>query len=203
VRDGAARRGPFTERLVPALPLLGGVLLGVSYFPGPYLVLNFSAFFPLLAWCELNPDADPWRRVKAGLAFGITTELVMLHFMYSMLAWSWLAALLYVGLALLLGARIALSSVLVGWLRRRTGWSWGLLLPLAWLPLEWAQTWGDLRMTADHLGHSLAGYPFLVQFADVLGPYGVGAFLLASNGLSWELVTRWREPAGRRAACLL
>ena len=65
--------------------------------------------------------------------------------MYSMLAQSWLAALLYLGISLLLGLRISLSVVLAGWLRRRTGLSWGLLLPIVWLPLEWAQTWDRRR----------------------------------------------------------
>jgi apolipoprotein N-acyltransferase len=126
-----------------------------------------------------------------------------MHFMYSMLAHSWLAVLLYLGVAAALGLRIALSVVLMGWLRRRTGLSWALLLPLSWLPMEWAQTWGDLRMTGEHLSHTVAGYPFLVQFADLIGPYGVGAFLLATNGLVFE-VARFRGGAtGRRAAVAL
>jgi apolipoprotein N-acyltransferase len=123
--------------------------------------------------------------------------------MYSMLAHSWLAVLLYLGMAAALALRISLSVVLAGWLRTRLGAPWALLLPVCWLPFEWAQTWGDLRMTGEHLAHTVSGYPFLVQFAAVVGPYGVGACLLAINGLIYGALASWGKPAGRRALVAL
>jgi len=185
------------------LPALSGVMVGLSYFHGPFLPLNLAGFLPLLYWLESRPEATPYERLRAGFVFGLVTHLVSLHIMYSMLAHSWLAALLYPGMASAFGARIALSVALLGWLRRRTGLTWALLLPLSWLPLEWAQTWGDLRMTVEHLSHGVAGYPFLIQFADLVGPYGVGAFLLAVNGLLFEAVRFRGEVRGRRAAIAL
>ena len=53
-------------------------------------------------------------------------------------------------------------------------------------PLEWVQAQGDLRMTAQHLGQTLGTVPFLVQFADLTGPYGVGLVLLLSSALLYE-----------------
>jgi apolipoprotein N-acyltransferase len=44
-------------------------------------------------------------------------------------------------------------------------------------------------MTAQHLGQSLGTVPFLVQFADLAGPYGVGLVLLLSNALLYSV---WR-----------
>ena len=38
-------------------------------------------------------------------------------------------------------------------------------------------------MTAQHLGQSVGSVPYLVQFADLTGPYGVGLVLLVSNAL--------------------
>ena len=72
-------------------------------------------------------------------------------------------------------------------------WSFVALLPAVWLSLEWAQAQGDLRMTAQHLGQSLATVPFLVQFADLAGPYGVGLVALLSSALIHEV---WRAPSG-------
>jgi apolipoprotein N-acyltransferase len=185
------------------LPLLSGALLGFCYLPVPFPLLSLSAFLPLLLWLESRPSATPYERLKAGFVFGLIAHLVSLHFMYSMLAHSWLAVLLYLGFAAALGLRIAISVVLMGWLRRRTGLAWALLLPLCWLPLEWLQTWGDLRMTGDHLSHTVAGYPFLVQFADLVGPFGVGAFLLATNGLLFEALRFRGRSGGKRAAAAL
>lgn len=101
------------ERGSWALPLLAGVLVGVSYFPGPFLPLNLAGMVPLLLWLESRPSATPYERLRAGFVFGLATHLVSMHFMYSMLAHSWLAVLLYLGFAAALGLRIALSVVLM------------------------------------------------------------------------------------------
>ncbi len=185
------------------LPALAGLLVGLSYLPSPFFPLSLAGFVPLLAWLDSRPLASGYDRLRAGLLFGTLIHLVSLHFMYFMLTQSWLSAPLYFCLALLLGVRISLSIAVMGWLRRRTRLPWALLLPICWLPLEWAQTWGDLRMTGDHLAHTVAGYPFLVQFADLVGPYGVGAFLLVTNGLIFELWRHRGRPAGRRALVAL
>ena len=185
------------------LPVLAGVWVGLSYFPGPFLLLNLTGFLPLLLWLETRRSATGYQRLKAGFVFGLVTALVALHFMYSMLEQSWLAALLYVFMASLFALRVALSVALMGWLRNRTGLSWAVILPLSWLPFEWAQTWGDLRMTGEHLSHTVAGHPFVVQFADLVGPYGVGAFLLVTNGLLFESIRLRGTKNARRPAIAL
>jgi apolipoprotein N-acyltransferase len=76
-------------------------------------------------------------------------------------------------------------------------------LPVVWIAFEWAQSWGELKMTGEHLAHTVAGYPFLLQFADLVGHYGVGAVLLALNGLVFETIEGWGRPAGRRAGAVL
>jgi apolipoprotein N-acyltransferase len=186
------------------LPLLAGVLLGTSYLPWPLLALNLGAFVPLLRWLDAHEGAPALSRLKAGLVFGWTTQLIALHFMYSMLEQSWLAALLYLGMSLAIGLRITLSIVVLGWLRRRTRLPWSLLLPAVWISFEWVQgRVPDLRMTGEHLAHTVAGYPFLVQFADLVGPYGVTAALLAINGLIYEVLDGWGTAGARRAAVAL
>lgn len=181
------------------LPALSGSLLGLAYY-APLLVPNLLALVPLLYWLDEHPDRGAYGRLRAGLLLGLLTHLITLHFMIAMVEFSWLAILLYLGTALALAARMALIVALLGWLRRRTGLSWGLLLPLGWVPFEWLQTFGDLRFTGDQLAHTLSGYPFLVQFADLVGPYGVGAFMLCVNALVYEsLLRRDRQRRGRAA----
>jgi apolipoprotein N-acyltransferase len=184
-------------------PALGGLLLGFAYFPGPFLILNLTAFLPLLAWLDARPRATAFERLKAGLLFGVLAELVMLHWMYSMLTWSWLAVLLYLGMSLAVGLRIALAVVLVGWLRSRTGLGWPAVLFVGWVPMEWAQSFGDLRMTGDLLAHSLTSYPFLLQFADLVGPYGVGAAMLLFNAWLYTAIASSGTRRGRGALLAL
>jgi apolipoprotein N-acyltransferase len=179
--------------------VISGALLACGFFPIGLVVPNFLAFVPLLAWIDANLDR-PWRAWRnAGLAFGLTLHLLILNWMLSMLRVSFLAIFAYLGLALVFAAGITLAVVAMAWLRRTTRWPWIVLLPACWLTLEWVQAQGDLRMTAQHLAQSLGTVPFLVQFADLGGPYGVGLVLLASSVLLYEA---WRASgrAGRGRA---
>lgn len=176
-------------RLPYKLPAAAGLLLAFGYFPLCLVVPNLVALVPLLAWIDgsLERGWRTWR--NGGFVFGVALNLLILSWMRSMLAISFLGAFAYLGLAAIFAAGLSLAVIALAWLRRRTGWSFVILLPAVWLSLEWAQAQGDLRMTAQHLGQSLAAVPFLVQIADLAGPYGVGLVALLSNALLYEA---WR-----------
>jgi apolipoprotein N-acyltransferase len=177
------------------LPALAGVLLAFGYFPLGLVVPNLVALVPLLAWIDANLD-QPWRAWRnAGLVFGIALNLLILSWMRSMLAISFLGVFAYLGLAFIFACELSLAIIALAWLRKRTGWSFVALLPAVWLTLEWVQARGDLRMTAQHLGQSLGTVPFLVQFDELAGPYGIGLVLLLSNALLYAV---WR-PSSRPA----
>ncbi len=184
------------------LPVASGVLLVLAHYFA-FLVPNFVAFLPMLLWLDARRDRPLRDLARGGMVFGLTAYGIGLHWIYAMVSISWLAGFMYVGLLVLftLGAVIALT--LAGWVRRSTGLAFGILLPVCWIPFEWARSFGDLRMTADHVGHSLSRFPFLIQFDDVVGPYGVGVFVLASNGLLYDALTGWRGRSGRRAGVVL
>lgn len=194
-----------TPRLGPRLldhpwkiPALSGLVFGIAYLffrsvPLPALV----GLVPLLAWIDGRRHVG-WRECLPGAAgFGLALNLFILHWMYSMLWVSWLAVFAYLGLAAVFAVASGGCVLAVHALRRRTGWSLALLLPAVWIPIEWFQAQGDLRMTAQHVAHMLAGSPWLVQFADLTGPYGVGVVLLATNALVYET---WNGLRRRRVA---
>ncbi len=181
------------------LPVLAGALLALGYFTLGLVVPNLVALVPLLIWIDANLDR-PWRAWRnAGFVFGLTLNLLILSWMRSMLAFSFLAIFAYLGLAAVFAAGLALMVIALAWTRKQTGWPFAVLLPAAWLTLEWVQAQGDLRMTAQHLGQSLCTVPFLLQFADLVGPYGVGLALLLSSALLYD---SWRAktPARRSRA---
>lgn len=184
------------------LPVVSGVLLVLAYY-GRLLVPNFIAFVPMLVWIEARRDRPMRELARGAMVFGLTAYGISLHWIYAMLAISGLAVLMYVGLVVLFTAGAVAALTLTAWLRRRTSWSFGILLPLCWIPFEWLRTWGDLRMTADHVGHTLAGFPFVIQFADLVGPFGVGAFVLACNGLLHGSLLEPHATAKRRARAQL
>jgi apolipoprotein N-acyltransferase len=181
------------------LPAVSGLLYFLAFY-SPLLLPNLVAFLPLLLWLDLNPEAPRSRRAWAGIAFGVACYIPGLHFHYAMLDYSWLAAVLFVGLLLGFSLKAAILTALLGRLRRTTRWSFALLLPVTWLPFEKLQTVGDTRMTADHLGQSLSGFPFVAQFADLFGTYGLGAALFLFNGLLYEALYAFYGDTRRRAA---
>jgi apolipoprotein N-acyltransferase len=194
-----ARTFSFRDPLVWLLPALSAGLLYWAYYPIPLPVPNLIGLIPLLAWLDVTVHEGPRAWWKGGLVFGVFLNLTIMHWMYSMLAISWLAVGAYLGLVLMFSLCQALAITILGWLRRRTRWSFVILLPAVWLPMEWLQAQGDLRMTAQHIGHSLAGFPFLIQIADLVGPYGVGALILAVNALGYDVLSgirasRWKPP---------
>ena len=179
------------------LPALSGAVLALGYFTLGLIVPNLLGLVPLLYWIDENRNLH-WRAWwKGGFAFGLALNLLILHWMRSMLAMSFLAIFAYLGLAAVFAAGLACAVTALAWLRSRTDWSFAVLLPACWLSLEWIQAHGDLRMTAQHLGHTMGMYPSLVQFAEVTGPYGVGLALLLSNAWLYEA---WSLGKGRGRA---
>ena len=184
------------------LPAQSGALLGLSYYV-PTVVFNLVAFVPLLYWLEHHERAGRYTWLRAGLVLGLTAHLFTCHFLLALSRFSWLAVLLYLGVALGLALKICVVVGLLGWLRRGTGLPWSWLLVVCWLPMEWLFTFGDLRLTADHLYHGMTSFPFVIQFADLLGPYGVSLFVLAVNGLWYEATIQRRRGSALVLALLL
>jgi apolipoprotein N-acyltransferase len=182
--------------------VLGGALYGAGFY-APLVIPTFIAFVPAIYWLEQQPKEASYRRFQGGFVWGFVAALFGLHFCIAMLHFSWLAALLYLGFAAALAARISACLLLTTWLRRRTKISWGLLLPATWIPIDWLQTFGDLRMPGDHPAHALAQYPFLIQFADVVGHYGVSAFALTVNGLLYGALLAESKKERRKSAIAL
>ena len=164
------------------LPVLSGLLLVASYYL-PTIILNAVAFLPLLIWIDRRLRRDRPKLFLGGFVFGIVTYFLGMHFWAATMEITWLAGLLWLLFAVAMALRAGLIVWLLGRLRRSTGWSFGLLLPLCWIPAEWLSTIGDLRMTGDHLAYTLAQYPFLIQFADLVGHYGVGALVVTVVGV--------------------
>ena len=106
------------------LPALSGVLLAAAYMAVPPLLPNFVAFLPMLLWLDANRERPRRERLRAAFLFGIVAYLIGLNWMYSMLAYSWLAAVLYLFLAVGFALYAMAALTLAAWLRHSAGWAW-------------------------------------------------------------------------------
>jgi apolipoprotein N-acyltransferase len=181
---------------------VSGAMLGASFYV-PWLVFNVVALIPLLLWLEQHRARGRWYRFRGATLAGLAAHLISTSFLLALSRFSWLAFLLYPAFALALALKVGLIGTLASSLRRRTGLAWVWILPVVWVSADWLLTFGDLRMPGDHLYHTMSAYPFLVQFADLTGPYGITAALVAVNVLLYETLIDWPRPRGRRAAFAL
>jgi apolipoprotein N-acyltransferase len=184
------------------LPLVSGLMLGSSFYV-PWVVFNLLALVPLLVWLDQHDRRGRWFRLRGTVLMGLSCHLISTSFVLALSRFSWLAFLLYPAFALILAFKVSLIVTVAAWLKRRTGLAWVWILPSVWVAVDWLLTFGDLRMPGDHLYHTVSGYPLLIQFADLTGPYGITAVLVAVNVLIYHSLIDWPRPRGRRSALAL
>ncbi|NIM00607.1 MAG: apolipoprotein N-acyltransferase [Acidobacteria bacterium] len=184
------------------LPLIAGLMLGASFYV-PWIVFNLLALVPLLVWLERHEERSRWFRLRGAVLAGLACHLISTSFVLALSRFSWLAYLLYPAFAMVLALKVGLIATVASWLRRRTGLPWVWILPVVWVSADWLLTFGDLRMPGDHLYHTMTAYPFLIQFADVTGPYGITAAVVAVNVLLHHIMIDWPRPRARASTLLL
>ncbi|NTV01803.1 MAG: apolipoprotein N-acyltransferase [Chlorobiaceae bacterium] len=177
------------QRIV--LPLMSGILLGISFptWPSVHLEpLAWVALVPFLLTAGHDEPFAPYFR-KAWLA--------TLAFCVISLWWVCLATL--TGGLLTIFVQSLFSTVpftLFYLFRRRAGYRFALFsLPFLWTGWEWAYMQQDLSLGWLTLGNSQANLLWMVQYADVTGVWGVSFWVVAFNVLAVQLV-RERERFG-------
>lgn len=168
------------------LPLLSGILLGISFPSYPFVrleLLAWIAFVPLLL--SLRPE-EPF-----GKAFR-KVWLSMLAFSSISLWWVSLATMTG-GLLTILAESFFLSVPFLAFLflKRRKGFRFALFsLPFFWTAWEWAYMQQDLSLGWLTLGNSQAHLNFMIQYADLTGVWGITFWILWFNVLA---VLLWQE----------
>ena len=187
-----------------AAALLSGTALALC-LPKPGL--NFLGWFALAPLFSALDEASARRGAALGFLAGIAYHATALNWIYWTCRFAHLSR--FVGLVALfaLAAFLALSWATIGLFG-----SWALRgLPLWIKPWSWAAAWTAIsflwnrltpRLAADFLAYSQWRHPALFQMDSVLGPYGLGAIILAVNaglGILWNQGprrggSRWGTP---------
>lgn len=179
--------------------LLAGALLPLAYAPFgfyPLAWLSMALFFLLLR--DLSPRQAFWRGGCFGIGlFGVGVSWVYVsihHYGNAGVAASALAAL---GLVLAMALYPALFAWGVNRARHVTGGArYLLLLPAAWVLVEWSRGWILTGFPWLNLGYSQIDSP-LAGFASLFGVYGVSWLAALLAGL---LALAWQEKRRRRGA---
>jgi apolipoprotein N-acyltransferase len=180
------------------LSVLGGVLLPLAFAPIGFSPLAFITP-AILFWLWL--DSTPKRAFITGYLFG-------LGFFGAGISWVVVSFYRFGGMGLVLSVAamllfvlfLALFPAFLGWLSRRylsqlnRSFYLLLLLPAAWVLVEWVRGWILTGFPWLHLGNSQTDSP-LAGLAPVVGVYGISWVLTFSAGL---LVWAWVESKRNR-----
>lgn len=195
----AARR---TENAAAAAALDGRTALGLAAVSGALLALAFPIVdWGPVAWIALVPlllaalGRGPGAAFLAGWIAGIVFYLGTLYWLVLTIGtYTNLSPLVSVGPLLLLCAFLALGFGLVTavaeWSRIRNV-ELALVVPPAWVIVEWIRTYILGGFPWVSLGYSQYRATYLVQFVEVTGIYGLSALVVLVNVVIWGAVRRW------------
>jgi apolipoprotein N-acyltransferase len=172
-------------------PVCSGLLMALSF---PPMVLSFVAFVALVPlFLYLDKPASFSRTVRAGLLTSATFFGVTLSWLNSAGSISWLAFPAYVAVVAVHMAGFFCFVLPVVALRNYLGLPFLFTAPFAWVACERLRAYGDLAAPWTNIGYSLTNVPFFLQFADIVGIYGVSFWLVTLNVLLFEAIRARRE----------
>ena len=169
-------------RLMPWLLALGSSALLVLSYPWPdWGWLAWGALAPLLVALE---GQSPRRAFLLGYLCGVMFFLGLTWWLIYVTVIGWIVLCVY----------LALYVGVFGWLTSRVSLAPCplslVLLPAAWVALEWARSHVLTGFGWGLLGYTQWRWLPVMQMADVCGAYGVSAAVVAVNVAAWSLLRR-------------
>ncbi len=171
------------------LAVLTGVLLTAGF---PVIGMACSAWVALIFLLLAIRDTDARKGFMLGLLAGMVHYLTLVYWLvptmriYGYLPLS-ISILLLILLAFYLALYPAFFALLLAWTGRRP-FMLLILAPVFWVSLEYLRTLLLSGFPWGLLGYTQAEHPGLIQFADILGVYGVSALILFVNAALLLLV---------------
>ncbi|MEB3330105.1 MAG: apolipoprotein N-acyltransferase [Candidatus Sericytochromatia bacterium] len=176
-----------------AVAAASGVTLALAYPGFDVALLAFVALVPLGLLAFVPRGA----RGMAALftAFGAGFYLTSLYWFLAMHPLTWLGFSEVASGAVVAGAWLAASALLVGQLAafgalyglaserwRTPGWRHVLTLAVGWTALEWATSLGTFGFTWGNMALSQVALLPMLQVVELFGPYPLAGLLVAFNG---------------------
>ncbi|MFH0824531.1 MAG: apolipoprotein N-acyltransferase [Pseudomonadota bacterium] len=173
-------------------PMVGGLLLALSFPDYGFDVLVWAAFVPLLH--SIHRAESPLKAAAVGGAFGFIFFLLNVGWIYRTVVthghFSQAPAVL---LLVLMVCTLAVVPALFGLFTKLLavyGWSIAFTAPIAWTALEYMRAVTFEGFPWDLTGYAVAERVLLIQMADITGVYGLSFVILLVNGAIWCALER-------------
>ena len=190
----APPRAPNTWSWEDGLPAVSGLLLALAFAPTSLWWLAFVGLVPLLIYLDHSPNLR--RTIRGGVIFAVVLYGFTLNWLAGMVQFSWLCVPAYLFVVFLFACGFFVFIISVVALRSYLSLPFWCTVPFAWVACERLRGYGDLSFPWSNLGYTLTSVPFLVQFADIGGVYGVSFWLVLINCLLFEIITAHKNRRG-------
>jgi apolipoprotein N-acyltransferase len=170
-----------------------GISLALCFPPISLTFLAFIALVPLFLY--LDGPVTLQRTARAGLLTAVPFFGITLSWLNSVGTISWLAFPAYAAAVLLHVAGFFCFVTPIAVLKKYLALPFLFTAPFAWVVCERLRGYGDLAFPWTCFGYSLTRFPFLLQFADVVGIYGVSLWLVTLNVLIFQVIRSRHQPA--------
>jgi apolipoprotein N-acyltransferase len=150
-------------------------------------LLAFVGLVPLLIYLDHSPNLR--RTIRGGVIFAVVLYGFTLNWLAGMVQFSWLCVPAYVFVVLLYACGFFVFVIPVVTLKSYLSLPFWCAAPFAWVARERLRGYGDLAFPWSNLGCTLTSFPFLVQFADIAGVFGVSFWLVLINCLLFEIIS--------------
>lgn len=172
--------------------ILGGILFTLSFPPYGHAWIGWCALIPLFYVCTCR-DLSIGQIFKSCLLFGLAHRITSLYWIdYVLQAYGQLPLVCSAPLCIALCAYLALYPTVFGlWVRVFYNHQHRhLLLPSAWVVLEWLQTKALTGFPWNLLGYSQGPITWILQSADIWGVYGVSWIIVLANVIGTDVIRR-------------
>ena len=173
------------------LPALSGVMLALAFAPTNLWFLAFIGLVPLFLY--LDHPFTHIRTIRAGLVCPLVFYGLTLNWLAGMVGFSWLSVPAYLIVVFGYACGFFVFVLPVVALRHYLSLPFWLTAPFAWVAAERLRGYGDLAFPWSNLGCSLTNVPLVIQFADIVGVFGVSFWLVLLNALLFEMIIARRS----------
>lgn len=174
------------------LPALSGILLGLAFAPTNLFFLAFVGLVPLFIY--LDQPLSRARIIRASLICPWVLYGFTLNWLAGMVGFSWLSVPGYIIIVSVYACGFFVFVLPVVLLKKYLSLPFWATAPFAWVACERLRGYGDLAFPWSDLGCSLTGFPFVIQFADIVGVFGVSFWLVLLNALLFEIISARGDP---------
>lgn len=173
------------------LPLASGVLTLLAFPPVSIAPLAFVGLVPLLLWLDRPHPARAL--LRGGLAFGVPYVGGCIYWFFVLGS---VTPIAFVAAAIIVSMYVAtffIFPIVLNVLQHTVRWPVAFVAPFVWVVSEHARGYSDLAFPVVTLGYALSGWPSLLQHADVVGVWGISAWVVFVNAAIAAMIRARRD----------